>query len=306
MRSIDTINEKSNTIEAWLRDRGMALRVDGGRVMPRTVQLRLAGSPFGPSLRDHLNASAEEIAVALGVPRIAVYSDSRTRALYVEFPRPDAKFLDLWPLYRKVQEQYPIPPLTALLGLDTDDGAPTLLRLNNWLAHHVLIAGAVGIGKTALARTIALSLAASNSPESLRLKAVGDVLYTLPHLDHLVQDWPTALVAVARGAHLAAILDDWNGEDHRWLRMLESGNDRVHLIAVTSNVDMVSQWREVFPTHILGCGAEPAGYAPLLAAGDFYIRSPRGTTRLTAAWVDPGGSVPQTTDAAPALLERGQ
>ncbi len=66
------------------------------------------------------------------------------------------------------QVRRPIPPVTAVLGVD-QQGAPLLLRLPSPDVAHALIAGTTGSGKTALARSIIASLVMFNSRRTLQL-----------------------------------------------------------------------------------------------------------------------------------------
>jgi S-DNA-T family DNA segregation ATPase FtsK/SpoIIIE len=77
--------------------------------------------------------------------------------------------------------------VTALLGVD-EDAVPVLLRFPSPDVAHVLVAGNTGSGKTALARTMALSLAVFNPPRSLQMVLIDPKrrgfapLAQLPHL----------------------------------------------------------------------------------------------------------------------------
>jgi hypothetical protein len=84
----------------------------------------------------------------------------------LEVPRPDPTPVRLLPLARSVVEV--VPPCTATLGSDTS-GIPLLLRLDAPEVGAVLISGDKGAGKSALLRSIALSLGLHNGPDTLRL-----------------------------------------------------------------------------------------------------------------------------------------
>ena len=75
--------------------------------------------------------------------------------IHVEVPRQEAEMVRLVPLSARLGE---IPRQAAVLGLD-DAGVPLLLRLPSPEVCHVLVAGTTGSGKTALARTMVVSLA---------------------------------------------------------------------------------------------------------------------------------------------------
>ena len=81
-----------------------------------------------------------------------------------------------------------MPPVTAILGLDTE-GIPLLLRLPSPNVAHVLIAGTTGSGKTALARAMVASLVMFNSQRALQLVVVdpkGRGLKAFDGLPHLL------------------------------------------------------------------------------------------------------------------------
>jgi S-DNA-T family DNA segregation ATPase FtsK/SpoIIIE len=76
----------------------------------------------------------------------------------VDVPREDGQVVRLITLCRRLKE---VPKQTAILGLD-ETGIPLLLRLPSPEVAHVLVAGTTGSGKTALVRSMALSLAMHN------------------------------------------------------------------------------------------------------------------------------------------------
>src|SRR5438046_662208 len=61
-----------------------------------------------------------------------------------------------------------VPPCTATLGVDTQ-GTPLLIRLDAPEVGAVLVSGDRGAGKSALLRSMALSLGLHNGPDMLRL-----------------------------------------------------------------------------------------------------------------------------------------
>ena len=104
--------------------------------------------------------------------------------VHLEVPREDAQIVRLLPLWRQLPE---VPKQSAILGLN-ESGVPLLLRLPSPEVAHVLVAGTTGSGKTALAQTMALSLAMNNRLGEVQLILIDPKgegfgpLGTLPHL----------------------------------------------------------------------------------------------------------------------------
>jgi len=105
-------------------------------------------------------------------------------ALNIEVPRSESAKVLLVELCHRLVET---PPCSPLLGVD-QGGTPLLLNLPSPDVAHALICGTTGSGKTALARSMALSLALYNPQRQLQLllidpKGRGFVpLAGLPHL----------------------------------------------------------------------------------------------------------------------------
>jgi len=178
---------QADRIELALAFHKVPARVTGGTVTPRLVRFHLS-TPLGVKVHQ-VEGLAEEIALSLGAPSCRVYRQEGQ--VQVEVPRVDARPVHLLDLCRRLHapraQACPVPPFTAVLGLD-QEGVPLLVRLPSPDVAHVLIAGTTGSGKTALARTIILSLALYNSPRTLQLvlidpKARGLLPFQgLPHL----------------------------------------------------------------------------------------------------------------------------
>jgi S-DNA-T family DNA segregation ATPase FtsK/SpoIIIE len=155
--------------------------VTGGVVTPRFIQYHLA-----TSLSTRVNkvaALAQELALALGCRDVRVYRQQG--AIHVEVPRPQGEPVRLIPLCQRLGNT---PAATAVLGV-AESGAPLLLRLVSPDVVHVLLAGTTGSGKTALARTMLVSLAMHNTPADLRLMLIDPKqrgfapLQGLPHVE---------------------------------------------------------------------------------------------------------------------------
>lgn len=172
---------QADRIEAVLASHKVQGRVWGGTVTPRFIRFQVM-----TSLDTRVNRVAslsEEIALSLGVPATRVYRQNG--AIQVEVPRSEPEAVRLLPLCRRLGRE--TPPGTALLGVD-EEGMPLLVRLSSPDVVHVLVAGTTGSGKTALARTLLLSLALFNRPEQVRLVLIDPKgrgfgpLAGLPHL----------------------------------------------------------------------------------------------------------------------------
>ncbi len=168
-------------IDSVLQSHRIPGRVAGGTVLPRVVRYELAVS-LGARVRQ-VSSLAEEIALALGVRSARVVRQGG--AIQVEVPREEPATVELLALCRRLAS---VPPLTAVLGLD-EDGVPLLVRLPSPEVAHMLLAGTSGSGKTALLRSILLSLALFNPPTELQIVVIdpkGRGLAPLASLPHLM------------------------------------------------------------------------------------------------------------------------
>ena len=155
------LEAQADQVEAVLVAHRTPGRITGGTIGPRLIRFCLDPAP--QTRLSAVRSLAEDLAVALKVPSLRI--DRTHEGIILEFPNPEPRpvtLVSLWP------EVAPLPPNTALLGL-TDDGAPLLARLSSPEVAHILVAGTTGSGKTALLRTMAVSLALANRPEDLRL-----------------------------------------------------------------------------------------------------------------------------------------
>ncbi len=174
------LDYQADRIEATLASHKVRTRVAGGMVTPRFVRFELLPEPGTRISR--IAELAEELALSLNTATCRV--SRRGGAVQIEVPRDDPEQVGL---VRTCARLGRVPPGTALLGLD-EDAIPVLLRLPSPDVAHVLVAGNTGSGKTALARTMALSLAMYNPPRQLQLLFIDPKrrgfapLAGLPHL----------------------------------------------------------------------------------------------------------------------------
>jgi len=161
------LDQQANTIEAVLAAHGLDVQVAGGTLSPRLIHFTLA---LPPGLRlGGLTPALPDLADGLGVDAVRLAPAVDSGAPTLEVPRPDPVPVRLLPLARSVAAI--APPCTATLGRDVS-GAPLLLRLDAPEVGPVLISGAAEAGKSALLRSMALSLALHNGPDTLRLLLV--------------------------------------------------------------------------------------------------------------------------------------
>lgn len=179
----DILDRQANSIEYVLHTHGLQAYVDGGRLSSRLAHFHIS---LPPGVRPkQLSMLVPELAEVLGVTSCRLAST--TEGVFLEVPRPDPVPVRLLSLVQRVADI--VPPVTATLGLD-GEGTPLLLRLDAADVDPVLVAGDPGVGKSALLRGMALSLALHNSPDNMRLLLLdctgeGEAfrgLDTLPHL----------------------------------------------------------------------------------------------------------------------------
>lgn len=171
---------QADQIEMVLYSHKVAGRVLGGVVTPRWVRFEVMPG-LGAKISSVVRLS-EEIALRLGSAGVRVRRQGGT--LRVEVPREDGQAVRLLPLAARLEE---VPRQAAVLGLD-EDGVPMLLRLPSPEVGHVLVSGTTGSGKTALLRSMVVSLALHNRQGEVQLVVIDpkgrgyEALRGLPHL----------------------------------------------------------------------------------------------------------------------------
>lgn len=156
-----TLEMQADRIEAVLARHRVQARVEGGTVTPRFIRFRLVAD--GSTRVNKITALADEIAMELDRREARVYREGA--AIQVEVPRTQPAPVRLLQLCDGIGTP---PPLTAVLGLE-QDGTPLLLRLPAPNVAHVLVVGTTGSGKTALARSLLVSLAMYNRQSQVQL-----------------------------------------------------------------------------------------------------------------------------------------
>jgi S-DNA-T family DNA segregation ATPase FtsK/SpoIIIE len=168
-------------IESVLGAHKVPARVWQATVTPRFVRFDVT-TALGTRLNKVSNL-AEELAFSLGARSTRVYREGGV--LHVEVPRDVPRTVDLLGLCSKLSF---IPPNCALLGVD-EGGLPLLLRLDSPDVAHVLMAGTTGSGKTALLRTLLVSLAMHNHPGRLQIVLIDPKTRGLTPLAELPHVW---------------------------------------------------------------------------------------------------------------------
>jgi S-DNA-T family DNA segregation ATPase FtsK/SpoIIIE len=172
---------QANKIDLLLASHKIPSHVVGGTVTPHTVRFQLA-TRMGTRLA-RTSQLSEEIAMSLDAPACRVVRSSG--ALNIEIPRAQPAKVILLDLCQRLAYT---PSCSPVLGID-ESGTPLLLNLPSPDVAHALICGTTGSGKTALARTMALSLALHNPQRQLQLVLVdpkGRGFVSLADLPHLL------------------------------------------------------------------------------------------------------------------------
>ncbi|MEM7033506.1 MAG: DNA translocase FtsK [Chloroflexota bacterium] len=173
---------QADQIEMVLQTHRAFGRVVGGTVTPGWIRYRVV-----PALGTKVAAISklsEELALSLGAGAIRISREGPN--IHLEVPRADAQVVRLMPLCENLTD---IPKQTAVLGIN-ESGVPLLLRLPSPEVAHVLVAGTTGSGKTALAQTMALSLALNNRLSDVQLILIdpkGEGFGPLAGLPHLLR-----------------------------------------------------------------------------------------------------------------------
>jgi DNA segregation ATPase FtsK/SpoIIIE-like protein len=155
---------QSRQIEQVLTEHEMAGQVAGGQVHPRTIRFDLQAQ-FEQGW-DRLRMLKQDLLGALRVTHVELVQEGGQWRLHVTRPEePPVCLLDVLPVLPE------LPPVTAVLGIQ-ENGQPLLMQFEAGSLTNMLIGGMVGAGKTALLRTIALSLALNNRQAQLQLLVI--------------------------------------------------------------------------------------------------------------------------------------
>ena len=156
---------QSRQIERVFSTHQVSARVAGGHVETQSIRFDLQ-SHLKSGLH-RLQGLKQDLLATLGVADVSLVKDEQGqwRLDIVRPHEPPVALLDLLPLLPDLPEN------TAVLGID-EEGAPLLLPFTDPGITHVLVSGVTASGKTALLRTIAISLAMTNRQSKLQLLVI--------------------------------------------------------------------------------------------------------------------------------------
>lgn len=187
------LERQSIEIERALLHHKVQARVTGGSVSPHLISFDIQ-IPLGQRVSRIFNLS-NELALALDVPDVRI--DRRGGRIRIQVPQKTSQLVSLVGMLEQNSDNG-IPPITAVLGL-ARSGRPLLLRMPSPDVAHVMVAGTTGSGKTALLKTIALSLAWNNPQRRLQIVIIDpkirglQPLAGLPHrLTEIISDYNDA------------------------------------------------------------------------------------------------------------------
>jgi S-DNA-T family DNA segregation ATPase FtsK/SpoIIIE len=249
---------QADQIETVLYSHKVPARVLGGVVTPRWVRFEVL-----PALGARVNSIArlsEEIALRLGSGGVRVRRQGGR--VQVEVPREEGEAVRLLPLAARLGE---IPRQTAVLGLD-EEGMPLLLRLPSPEVGHVLVAGTTGSGKTALARSMAVSLALHNRQGEVQLVVIDPkgrgygMLWGLPHLLRpVVREVPEAAYVLSELVRMMLERDRDGVCEPRLVVVIDELADLVEAggRGVARSIKRLTQRGREAGMHVIGCTQKP-------------------------------------------------
>ena len=180
----------------------------------------------------------------------------------VEVPREDGEMVRLLRLAARLGD---IPRQAAVLGLD-EEGVPLLLRMPSPEVGHVLVSGTTGSGKTALARSMVMSLALHNRQGEVQLVVIDpkgrgyEGLRGLPHLKYPV------LREVSEAAYvmseLVGLMIERDREGIREPRVVVAIDEMADLVmaggaGVARSIMRLTQRGREAGIHVIGCTQKP-------------------------------------------------
>lgn len=253
---------QADQIEMVLRAHKVPGRVMGGVVTPRWIRFDVL-----PGLGARLSGMtrlSEEIALRLGSPSVRVHRQGDRVA--VEVPREEVETVHLASLVQRLPS---VPRHTTVLGVD-ETGVPLLLRLSSPDVGHVLVAGTTGSGKTALVRSMVLSLALNNRQGEVQLAIVDPKrrgLGALDGLPHLIRPVAWRLDEATRLlVHAVSVMEERDRQQVQEPRLIVVIDEMADLVVTGGNVvataiaRLTQRGREA-GVHVVGCTQKPTASA---------------------------------------------
>jgi S-DNA-T family DNA segregation ATPase FtsK/SpoIIIE len=270
---------QSNQIEMVLATHKAPGHITGGVVTPRTIQFHL--SPASGIRINKVQALADELAMALGVPSVRVTRPAHLPCMQLEVPREDAHPVQLLQMMTQLARHESLSPATAVLGM-CEDGAPLLIRLPSPDVAHILISGTTGSGKTALAQTIILSLALMHRRSQLQLALIDPKqrafapFRTLPHLLRpIISSADEAALALNELVRLMETRDTQENPQPRLVVVIDELADLMQLNgkALSESLTRLVQRGREAGIHIIACTQKPSSQVmSTLIRANFPVR----------------------------------
>ncbi|MEM7333178.1 MAG: FtsK/SpoIIIE domain-containing protein [Chloroflexota bacterium] len=179
------IKVQSRQVETAFSQHNVDAQILGGGINRETIRFDL--SEQVEAGKELLSGIKKDLLSIFGVSSIQFARQKGQLQLQID--RPQNSPVPLIELLTSIDE---ISPQTAVLGLD-EEGHPLLHEFMPQLMSHVLIQGMKGAGKSALLKTIAISLAMLNKQSKLQLLAVSPAsnfsndLLPLNYLPHMLE-----------------------------------------------------------------------------------------------------------------------
>jgi DNA segregation ATPase FtsK/SpoIIIE, S-DNA-T family len=170
---------QSMQIERVLDRHNVSAQVAGGSVEPRSIIFDLQ-THLATGL-DRLREVKQELMMALGVADVELRQENgRFHIQVARHDDPPVALLDL------IEAMPDLAPATAVLGLAAD-GRPLLLDFGAEQLPHMLLVGEPGAGKTALLRTLAVSLAHTSRQSQVQLVIIDPHASDQARIDPLLE-----------------------------------------------------------------------------------------------------------------------